>query len=283
MVTLMLEQQISISLNAWSENERKSGIALTVLGFGSGNYNDHLMQKIAQIGNGNAAYIDTINEARKVLVEELGATLQIIAKDMKIQIEFNPAVVETYRLIGYETRHLEREDFNNDKIDAGEVGAGHTVTALYELTLIGESANIADPLRYSRSKKQIEQRNNEELAFLKLRYKRPNEDTSRLIEHPLYARDIVKEIDDTSEIYKFSAAVAWFGQVLRNNKHVQNNSVQQIVDLALDARGSDNFGYRSEFINLARTAKELAVTSVDLPTPAPPIAQTSSIQGHKLR
>jgi len=245
------------------EAQRKSGVALTVLGFGTGNYNDHLMQKIAQIGDGNAAYIDTINEARKVLVEEIGATLNIIAKDMKVQIEFNPEVVETYRLIGYETRHLNREDFNNDKVDAGEVGAGHTVTALYELTLKDGKGGVADPLRYGRRAPRSEPSSEAELAFLKLRYKPPGSDTSKLIERRLFLQDISDTLANTSESYRFSAAVAWFGQVLRNNGLVQNVDIQNIIALAQAAKGHDEFGYRSEFISLARTAKVLSVASVD--------------------
>lgn len=245
------------------EQERKSGVALTVLGFGTGNYNDHLMQKIAQIGNGNAAYIDTINEARKVLVEELGATLQIIAKDMKVQVEFNPAVVETYRLIGYETRHLNREDFNNDQVDAGDVGAGHTVTALYEVTLTGRDSSIADPLRYQPERSSSTPDLARELANVKLRYKRPDEDRSQLIERQLKLDDVAADVAQTSEAYRFSAAVAWLGQHLSDSKHVQNQRIQAIIDLAQSAKGQDNHGYRSEFISLLRIVDAMAIASVD--------------------
>ncbi|MGK0221967.1 MAG: Ca-activated chloride channel family protein [Limisphaerales bacterium] len=247
------------------ESERKSGVALTVLGFGTGNYNDHLMQKIAQIGNGNAAYIDNINEARKVLVEELGATLNIIAKDMKVQVEFNPAVVETYRLIGYETRHLNREDFNNDKVDAGDVGAGHTVTALYEVTLRGEHSAVADPLRYQQNDRA--KFNTQELANVKLRYKQPNKSTSRLIERPLKVADIRTHVSKTSNAFQFSAAVAWLGQHLSDSNHVQNNRVQDMISLALAAKGNDDHGYRSEFINLLRTVDALTVASNEVSEP----------------
>jgi Ca-activated chloride channel family protein len=166
------------------ERERESGVALTVLGFGGGNYNDALMQELAQIGNGNAAYIDTLNEARKVLVEEIGSNLNTIAKDVKVQIEFNPDTVEEYRLIGYETRHLDREDFNNDAIDAGDIGAGHTVTALYEIALTGSGGGLIDPLRYATTPPT---RGSSELAFLKLRYKLPGARDSRLITRPIRA------------------------------------------------------------------------------------------------
>ena len=248
-------------LERLAEQKRKTGVALTVLGFGTGNYNDHLMQKIAQAGNGNAAYIDNLNEARKVLVEEMGATLNIIAKDMKVQIEFNPAVVETYRLIGYETRHLNREDFNNDKVDAGDVGAGHTVTALYEVTLVGESNSIADPLRYQ-SGHAMNKRSSGELAFLKLRYKAPNEDVSKLITQPLFLKDLADSVEGTSQAFRFSSAVAWMGQLLRGNEQVSHTDIGAITSLATSAKGQDPHGYRAEFINLVRTADALDLATM---------------------
>jgi Ca-activated chloride channel homolog len=267
------------ALEALVEEQRRSGVALSVLGFGTGNYNDHLMQKIAQIGNGNAAYIDTLNEARKVLVDELGATLHTIAQDVKIQIEFNPQVVETYRLIGYETRHLKREDFNNDKIDAGEIGAGHTVTALYEVTLAGGDANIADALRYGRVTVGSETSKQAELGYLKLRYKKPGESQSRLIEHALAYTSMVNELAATSDNYRFSGAVAWLGQVLRDNSNVTDraDAYAQIVTLAEGARGTDPFGYRGEFINLTRTAAALAELRVS--KHVVPQAQTATESG----
>ena len=255
-------------LERLAEQKRETGVALTVLGFGTGNYNDQLMQKIAQAGNGNAAYIDNLNEARKVLIEEMGATLNIIAKDMKVQIEFNPAVVETYRLIGYETRHLNREDFNNDKVDAGDVGAGHTVTALYEVTLVGD-ASVADPLRYQQETADAD-RDTNELAFLKLRYKAPNEKTSKLVTQPLLVNDIADSMEVTSQSYRFAGAVAWLGQVLRGNEQVSHTDMDTIATLASSAKGTDPHGYRSEFINLVRTAGalDLAVTvDQNLPNP----------------
>ena len=249
------------------ERQRKSGVALSVLGFGTGNYNDTLMQKIAQIGNGNAAYIDTLNEARKVLVEELGATLNIIAKDTKVQVHFNPAVVDTYRLIGYETRHLEREDFDNDKVDAGDIGAGHTVTALYEITLRGEGTPMAEPLRYE-TPKRYDASKTDEIAFVRLRYKDPDASTSKLIEQPLRVSDLKRRLRDTSDAYRFASAVAWLGQHLRSSKYV-SDELNGLIDLARGSRGPDPHGYRAEFINLAQTVDALTATTVsstDAPT-----------------
>jgi Ca-activated chloride channel family protein len=247
--------------------KRKSGVALTVLGFGTGNYNDALMQKLAQIGNGNAAYIDTLNEARKVLVDELTQTLNIIAEDVKIQIEFNPATVREYRLIGYETRHLNREDFNNDKIDAGDIGAGHTVTALYELALKDSRGALIDDLRYGGAAVKPDSRildanknplKVDELAFLKIRYKTPGATQSTLITTPIRTNDIVATLDQTSENFRFAAAVAGFGQLLRGGEYVDNFDYRGVVSLAASARGNDLFGYRGEFLGLVRTADSLA-------------------------
>ena len=254
------------------ERERKSGVALTVLGFGAGNYNDHLMQKIAQIGNGNAAYIDSMNEARKVLVDELAATLNIVAKDVKIQVEFNPAVVSSYRLIGYETRHLEREDFNNDKVDAGEIGAGHKVTALYEVAFVNSTKPAADPLRYGSvttpgareaTTKQAPIAG-DEIAFVKLRYKAPDATSSRLMTQPVRYDERHSDLQETTDAYRFSAAVAWFGQILREGKYVDQTQMNRVIELANTARGSDPFGYRAEFVGLARTAAVLSSPSHDV-------------------
>lgn len=241
------------------EAKRESGVALTVLGFGGGNYNDALMQELAQIGNGNAAYIDTLNEARKVLVEEIGATLNMIARDVKIQIEFNPATVAEYRLIGYETRHLEREDFNNDKVDAGDIGAGHTVTALYELALTGSEGSLIDPLRYGERSRETEQPATAELAFLKLRYKQPDGDSSRLISKPIRHGDIIGDLARTSDNYRFSAAVAGFGQILRGGEYTGDFDLDAVAALAAAARGDDPYGYRGEFLGMVRTADALAL------------------------
>lgn len=237
------------------EKERESGVSLSVLGFGAGNTNDSIMQELAQNGNGNAAYIDNLNEARKVLVEEMSSTLKTIAKDVKIQVEFNPAVVSEYRLVGYETRHLEREDFNNDAVDAGEIGAGHSVTALYELTLVGDKGQI-DPLRYGASRPEQTRvaGHSDELAFVRLRYKQPGGSVSSLQEFPVKHSAIETRLSETSQTYRFSAAVAAFGQRLRGGKYVTDMAFDAIADLATDAKGNDRFGYRSEFVNLVRTA-----------------------------
>jgi Ca-activated chloride channel family protein len=240
------------------EAKRNSGVALTVLGFGDGNYNDALMQELAQIGNGNAAYIDTLSEARKVLVEEIGSTLNMIAKDVKIQIEFNPAAVAEYRLIGYETRHLEREDFNNDAVDAGDIGAGHTVTALYEVALTGSEGTLVDPLRYGRN--DGARTTGSELAFLKLRYKLPDSTASRLITRPIERSSIIGDLADTSDNYRFSAAVAGFGQLLRGGQYTGEFDLAAAEKLAAAARGDDADGYRGEFLGLVRMAEALSGT-----------------------
>ena len=244
------------------EEKRKTGIALTTLGFGMGNYNDHLMEQVADAGNGNYAYIDTLSEARKVLVEEAGATLLTIAKDVKIQIEFNPNVVSEYRLVGYENRMLKREDFNNDKVDAGEIGAGHTVTALYEITLKDSDVQRIDSLRYGKAE---EKRNTKgaELAFLRLRYKQPDAEKSRLIEQPLYVRDIQHSLAKTSANYRFSAAVAAFSQLLRGGQYTEQFDYADVLELAHGARSDDRFGYRGEFVQLVGLADSLSVKSIN--------------------
>ncbi len=237
------------------EQKRANGISLTTLGFGQGNYNDQLMEQLADKGNGNYAYIDTINEARKVLVEELSATLETIAKDVKIQIEWNPAVVAEYRLIGYENRVMAREDFNNDKVDAGDIGAGHTVTALYEVTLVGGKGHL-DPLRYGDSKAADDGRRGE-IAFLKLRYKEPQGSKSKLISQPIQTRSIIDNLRNTSDNFRFSAAVAGFGQLLRGGRYTGEFSYDDAAELARNARGEDRFGYRGEFLRLVSLADSL--------------------------
>jgi Ca-activated chloride channel family protein len=238
------------------EGERKSGVALTTLGFGAGNYNDQLMEQLADAGNGNHAYIDNLNEARKVLVGQMTGTLQTIAKDVKIQVEFNPAAVSEYRLIGYENRALKREDFSNDKVDAGEIGAGHTVTALYEISLAGDEQRIA-ALRYGSTAQGGG--NASELAFVRIRYKKPGGDTSQLIEWPL-RRDLVKnDLASTDADFRFAAAVAAFGQILRGGKYTEGYNYQQVERLARGARGTDPFGYRGGFLNLVALAEALDV------------------------
>jgi Ca-activated chloride channel family protein len=242
------------------ENKRKSGIDLSVLGFGLGNYNDELMQQLAQTGNGNAYYIDNLQEARKVLVEELSSTLFTIAKDVKIQVEFNPTIVSEYRLIGYETRALKREDFNNDKVDAGEIGAGHTVTAIYEISLTNGKNKANDTLRYQAKNAVVKNaaENQNEFAFLRLRYKTPTESKSQLIEVPLLKSDIVESIVTTSNSYKFSAAVAGFAQLLRGGENLSTMNEKDIIDLAQQGRGEDVQGYRGEFINMVKLAQALS-------------------------
>ncbi len=243
------------------EEKRKSGIALSTLGFGQGNYNDHLMEQLADAGNGNYAYIDTINEAQKVLVEEMTSTLMTIAKDVKIQIEFNPAVVEEYRLIGYENRHLNREDFNNDKIDAGEIGAGHSVTAVYEISLKGGRGQRIDALRYQ-SEEQSDS-SADELAFLRIRYKQADADNSQLLEWPILRAEIQQQLASTSDAFRFSAAVAAFAQQLRGGKYTGQFDYEAIRQLASQARGKDEFGYRGEFIRLVSLAGALSTSRRD--------------------
>jgi len=242
------------------EKKRNSGIYLSVLGFGMGNYNDALMQSLAQNGNGNAYYIDTLNEARKVLVEELSATLMTIAKDVKIQVEFNPKAISEYRLIGYETRALKREDFNNDKIDAGEIGAGHTVTALYEVSFVGAENKVIDPLRYqSENGGNINDYDVNELAFLRLRYKLPEQKNSQLIEVPITSAFVKPSLSASSNNFRFSAAVAGFGQLLRGGDNLSSMNVTQVIEIAQSAKGLDKHGYRGEFINMVKLSDALSL------------------------
>lgn len=241
------------------EKERKSGIFLSVLGYGMGNYKDNKMQQLADKGNGNHSYIDNINEARKVLVSEFGSTLFTIAKDVKLQIEFNPAKVQAYRLIGYENRVLAAEDFNDDKKDAGELGSGHTVTALYEVIPAGVKSEFitkVDDLKYQPVKNSNPVTSGgDELMTIKLRYKKPDGDVSKLIVHPVTDAHIA--LANTSDNFRFSAAVASFGMLLRNSEFKQNASFQQVISLAKSAKGTDANGYRQEFINLVQAAGSL--------------------------
>ncbi len=255
------------------EKKRKKGIALTTLGFGTGNYNDHLMEQLADAGNGNYAYIDTINEARKVLVDEMSSTMQIIAKDVKVQIEFNPNQVAEYRLIGYENRVLNSEDFNNDKVDAGDIGAGHSVTALYEVTLVDSKEKFNDDLRYDylrnddlqdsgqegggreqslKTSKDI----SEELAHVKLRYKQPQGESSLLIENIINKTDII-DFQKQSSDFQFATAVAAFAQLVKDSRYTSEISYDWVIKTANNNKGDDAFGYRSEFIQLARNASSL--------------------------
>ncbi|MDX2504821.1 MAG: von Willebrand factor type A domain-containing protein, partial [Gammaproteobacteria bacterium] len=243
------------------EEKRKTGISLTTLGFGTGNYNDHLMEQLADAGNGNYSYIDTLSEAQKVLVDEMSSTLNTIAKDVKIQLEFNPAVVAEYRLIGYENRTLNREDFNNDKVDAGEIGAGQTVTALYEITLNNSGKKAIDPLRYA-SKKDISESYSNEIVHLRLRYKQPAGKKSRLIEQVIKTTDVETRLANTSDRYRFSASVASFGQLLRGGKYIDDFGYDDVLELARKSRGNDIFGYRGEFISLVNLARSLSTQAL---------------------
>jgi len=236
------------------QRKRKAGIALTTLGFGSGNYNDHLLEQLADEGNGNYAYIDRLSEARKVLSEELSATLLTIAKDVKIQIEFNPAQVSEYRLIGYENRMLNEDDFANDKVDAGEIGAGHRVTALYEISLAGSSGQRLPPRRYQSNTQRSTDSFSNELAHLRIRYKLPNESVSKLIQSPVVDSGINARGGDS---FNFAAAVAAFGQKLRGGQYLEDFSYNDIAQLARTSRGNDPHGYRSEFMQLVGLAGTL--------------------------
>jgi Ca-activated chloride channel homolog len=236
-------------LEAYIAKKRDTGVYLSVLGFGRGNLDDATMQALAQNGNGTAAYIDTLNEARKVLVDQLTGALFPIANDVKIQVEWNLAAVAEYRLIGYETRALNREDFNNDKVDAGEIGAGHSVTAIYEITAPGSKALRNDPLRYGNAAEFEGEA--AELGFLRLRYKTPGTDTSALIETPITAGG------EPSDDARFAASIAGFGQLLTGSVYLNDWGWDDAVNLANGARGDDPFGYRIEAINLMRMAKSL--------------------------
>ena len=235
------------------KEQRKNGIYLSVLGVGAGNLNDRLMQAIAQAGNGNAAYVDTALEGRKVLRDEAASTLLPVADDVKFQVEFNPARVAEYRLIGYETRALRREDFNDDKVDAGDVGSGQTVTAIYEITPAGGTGRI-DPLRYGTETAPAAPAHGNELAFLRIRYKLPGEAASRLIERPVTEGDRLARLDLAGEDQRFQVAVAAYGQKLARNPALADLSWEAIGALAQGARGRDPDGYRAEFAQLVRLA-----------------------------
>lgn len=236
-------------------SQRKTGISLTTLGFGEGNYNEYLMEQLADTGNGNYAYIDSADEGRKVLVEEMASTFNTVAADVKIQIEFNPAQIAEYRLIGYENRLLSEADFNNDKVDAGEIGAGKTVVALYELTPLGKPTSV-DPRRYTAEKPLITPLTNES-AFLKIRYKKPDQDKSELLEIPILISDNKSKLADASDDFRFAASVAALGQLLRDSKYL-SYSFDQVIELAQSSKSTDDQGYRAEFIRLAKIARDLS-------------------------
>jgi Ca-activated chloride channel family protein len=261
------------------EEKRKSGVFLSVLGFGMGNYKDSKMEVLADKGNGNYAYIDNLLEARKVLVEQMGGTLHVLAKDVKLQVEFNPARVSAYRLVGYENRMLKSEDFNDDTKDAGELGAGHSVTALYEIVPVGTKMPLptVDPLKYGtrsdaeeidqpgtpRGEKRGWFRRNKpakdisgELLTVKFRYKKPNENNSQLITRVL--KDANRSMEQATENLRFAAAVAGFGMLLRNSEHKGTLTYEKVAALAEGARSQDPEGYRAEFLRLAKLAGSLS-------------------------
>ena len=241
-------------LEKFIEKQRESGIYMSVLGFGIGNYRDDMAETIADKGNGNYAYIDNITEAKKVLVNELSGTLFAVAKDVKLQLEFNPKYVKEYKLIGYENRMLANEDFTNDKKDAGEIGAGHTVTALYEL--VPSDGKVAQSLRYQ-SQELNEKGKGNELGFLKIRYKDPKVKDAKSVEitEPLVFNK--KALKETSTDYRFAASVAEFGILLRNNSNKANATYDQVIELAEGAIGKDPEGYRKEFVRLVKSVKML--------------------------
>ncbi|WP_252274090.1 vWA domain-containing protein [Pseudomonas subflava] len=241
------------TLKQLAADKRKTGVSLTTLGFGTDNYNEQLMEQLADAGDGNYAYIDNLREARKVLVDQLSSTLAVVAKDVKIQVEFNPAEVSEYRLLGYENRALKREDFSNDKVDAGEIGAGHTVTALYEVVPVGAKGWL-EPLRYAQTKEQ--QGKAGEIAWLRLRYKAPEGGASKLVERPISkgeATPIAKASDDL----RFAAAVAAFAQQLKDAKYTGSFGLADSAKLARGAKGEDPFGLRGEFVQLVELAQSL--------------------------
>lgn len=241
------------SMEKLIEQKRKSGVFLTVLGFGMGNYKDSKMEILADKGNGNYAYIDNITEAKKVLVNEFGGTLFTIAKDVKLQVEFNPAKVAAYRLVGYENRMLKSEDFNNDKKDAGELGSGHTVTALYEVIPVGVKSDFfnVDQLKYQKTDVTKVAESSDELMTVKFRYKQPDGDVSKLIVHPMKDKQI--SLSNTSDNFRWSAAVAAFGMLLRESEYANHYSYEKVVQLAQSARGKDEEGYRVEFVNMVKS------------------------------
>jgi len=253
----------TVDMNALKDlvsRQRQSGIALSTLGFGSGNYNYALMEQLADVGDGNASYVDSLNEAHRVLVQQMNSTLMTIAKDVKIQVEFNPRYVSEYRLIGYENRLLKREDFRNDKVDAGEIGAGHSVTALYELSLVDSDSESIAALRYGKPSAVAQQRAAPvefptELGFVKLRYKQPSSSISQLVTKPLSTR--LLELDNSASTdMRFSAAVAGFAQLLRGGTYTGDWSYDDLLALARSAKGKDLYGHRAELVNLIELSQQ---------------------------
>ena len=241
------------------EEKRSGGIALTVLGYGMGNYKDSKMETLADKGNGNYAYIDNISEARKTLVTEFGGTLFTIANDVKLQVEFNPAKVQAYRLIGYENRLLKKEDFNNDKKDTGDLGSGHRVTALYEIIPVGVKSRFVekvDDLKYQQMPATANNSSSDELVNIKLRYKNPGSASSKLMEHPV--SDRAASWQSSSENFRFAAAVAGYGMLLRNSEFKQETNYRGVISWAENALGKDHEGYRSEFLKLVKASELMA-------------------------
>ena len=243
-----------------AEENAKTGVFLSVFGFGMGNHNDSMLEQISNKGNGNYGFIDNDREAKKSFVEQMTGTLVTIAKDVKVQIEFNPLMVSSYRLIGYENRVLAAQDFNDDTKDAGEIGAGHTVTALYEIVPVGTKSDVASPpvddLKYQKAPAPTDDASSGELLTLKLRYKQPDGDTSKLLVFPV--KDDEKSYAQSSKDYRFAASVASFGMLLRDSKYKGNASWDSVLELAIEgARDSDNT-YRAEFIEMVKKAKMLS-------------------------
>ena len=240
------------------EEKRKSGVYLSVLGFGMGNYKDNKMETLADKGNGNYAYIDNFQEAQKVFVKEFGGTLFTIAKDVKLQLEFNPKYVKGYRLIGYENRMLKNEDFHDDKKDAGELGAGHTVTAIYELIPVGIESDYlkkVDDLKYQKVNQSANTDNSNEVLTVKLRYKKPDAEKSILLQEVVTDKHTM--LDKTSNNFRFSAAVAEFGLLLRQSDFKGDATYNEAIKMATGAYGKDEEGYRTEFVRLVKTAQRL--------------------------
>lgn len=252
------------TLKSLIAEKRKSGISLTTLGYGSGNYNYALMEQLADIGNGNAAYISSLMEANKVLVQQMNATLNTIASDVKIQVEFNPALVREYRLIGYENRLLNREDFTNDKVDAGEIGAGHTVTAFYEVVLAGSGGEMLPVRRYAKAGEpqahvqNVQAAYADELAFVRLRYKAAQQKSSEETAEAILLESVRPQLTEASEAFRFAAAVAGFGELLRGGEYTRDWGYAEMLALAQSAKGKDAYGYRGEFIQMATLAQSLA-------------------------
>lgn len=244
------------------EDERGSGVSISILGFGMGNLKDSKMERMADKGHGNYAYIDNITEATKSMVSEFGGTLFTVAKDVKLQVEFNPAKVQAYRLLGYEDRLLQKEDFNNDTKVAGDIGVNHTVTALYELIPVGIKDNFTasvDPLKYQKPAEDKFVNTSSEIMTIKFRYKEPDSDVSKL--EAVTVDDKPLNADKTSDDFRFAAAVAEYGMLLRDSQFKQNSKFDQLINMAKSAKGKDDDGYRAEFIRLAESTKNMMKSS----------------------